>query len=275
SPYDYFHINSIAVADDDNLIVSARRTSAVYKIDRKSGEVIWRLGGKKSDFEMGPGTRTDWQHDARPQPDGTITIFDNGGVTKDEQSRGIVVKLDEDAMTATLVRAYTHPDKILSATQGSMQVLPNGNVFVGWGSEPALSEFDYEGNLRFDAAFPTEGESYRAFRFPWKGQPQDRPSIAAEAGADDKVTVYASWNGATQLADWEVLAGPEPGGLQTVGSAPRKGFETAITLETTEPFVGIRARNRAGDSLGAITVIEVDPRGDSAATGGAHRTGTA
>ncbi len=273
--HDYFHLNSIAVDDDDNLIVSARRTSAVYKIDRRSGEVIWRLGGKTSDFEMGPGTRTDWQHDARPQPDATITIFDNGGVTKDMQSRGIVVEVDEEAMTATLVREYTHPDKILAATQGSMQILPNGNVFVGWGSEPFLSEFDHEGELMFSAAFPVEGESYRAFRFPWNGQPKDEPSIAAEAGLDDKVTVYASWNGATQVADWEVLAGPEPDRLQPVGSAPRKGFETAITVRTTEPYVGIRAKNSAGKVLGIIQAIEVDLRGNSASTTGTHPAGTA
>jgi hypothetical protein len=71
SAYGYFHVNSIEVNHDGNLIVSARRTSTVYEIDRKSGEVIWRLGGKKSDFEMGPGTRTAYQHDARRQPDGT------------------------------------------------------------------------------------------------------------------------------------------------------------------------------------------------------------
>jgi hypothetical protein len=74
----YFHINSIDVDHDDNLLISARNTSAVYKVDRKSGEVIWRLGGKNSDFKMGSGTRFISQHDARRQPDGTLTIFDNG-----------------------------------------------------------------------------------------------------------------------------------------------------------------------------------------------------
>ena len=76
--YDYFHINSIEVDHDENLIISARNTCAVYKIDRGTGEVIWRLGGKESDFEMGEGTRTAFQHDARRQEDGTLTIFDNG-----------------------------------------------------------------------------------------------------------------------------------------------------------------------------------------------------
>jgi arylsulfotransferase ASST len=76
--FDYFHLNAIDVDHDNNLIISARNTFAVYKVDHKSGEVIWRLGGKNSDFKMGPGARFTSQHDARRQPDGTLTIFDNG-----------------------------------------------------------------------------------------------------------------------------------------------------------------------------------------------------
>ena len=178
--FDYFHINSIDVDLDGNLLVSARKTSTVYKIDRESGEVIWRLGGKKSDFEMGEGARFAFQHDARRLPDGTI--FDNGDEKVESKSRGIVVELDEEAMTATLMRQYTHPDKILAATQGNVQVLPNGNVIVGWGSEPFFSEFSRDGELLFDACFPSEVESYRAFRFPWKGQPEDSPVVAVSEG---------------------------------------------------------------------------------------------
>jgi outer membrane protein assembly factor BamB len=256
SAFDYFHINSIEVDSDGDLLVSSRVTSTIYKIDRKSGKVIWRLGGKRSDFTMGSGTSTAYQHDARRQADGTITIFDNGNVNEVEHSRGIVVELDEDEMTATLAREYTHPDKVLAATQGNVQVLENGDLFVGWGSEPVLSEFDHEGGLLFSAAFPAEGESYRAFRFPWHGQPRDEPSIAVEAGTGDEVRVYASWNGATEVADWEVLAGPGPEQLEPLGSAPRKGFETAITVKTTEPYVGVRAKNSAGKVLGTIRAIE-------------------
>ena len=149
-------------------------------------------------------------------------------------------------MRATLVREYTHPDKMLAATQGNMQVLPNGNVFVGWGSEPSFSEFGPDGELLFDAAFPTEVESYRAFRFPWKGQPDDGPAVAAESGADDRVTIYASWNGATEVDTWQVLAGGSPDELEPVGSAPRKGFETVVTVDTSEPYVGRASQRRLG-----------------------------
>ena len=253
--HDYFHINSIDIDHDNNLLVSARKTSTVYKIDHKSGEVTWRLGGKKSDFEMGPGTRTRFQHDARRQRDGTITIFDNGGKNVAEQSRGIVVELDEDAMTATLVREYTHPDELLAATQANVQVLPNGNVFIGWGSKSVFSEFSRDGELLFDASLATK-QSYRTFRFPWSGQPSDDPAMVAERGPGDKVRVYASWNGATEVATWEVLAGPGSERLKPVRSAPREGFETTITVRTTEPYIGVRAKDRSGRVLGTAKAVE-------------------
>jgi Arylsulfotransferase (ASST) len=164
--FDYFHINSIDPIPGGYLLISARRTCAMYKVDRKTGEIVWSLGGKKSDFKMGAGVRTTLQHDARRNPDGTITIFDNGNVNRVDQSRAIMIEVDEDKMSASLVREYTHPDRLLSDTQGNVQVLPKGNVLVGWGSAPFFSEFNHHGELLFHAAFPTEGETYRAFRFP-------------------------------------------------------------------------------------------------------------
>src|ERR687890_2169156 len=118
---DYFHINSIDIDFDGNFLLSAKGTSAVYKVERETGEILWRLGGKESDFEMGPGTRFAYQHDARRQRDGTITIFDNGASPKvHEQSRGIVVELEMDGMSATLVREFTHPNELLSTSQGNV-----------------------------------------------------------------------------------------------------------------------------------------------------------
>ncbi len=253
--FDYFHINSIEVDGDENLLVSARRTSAVYKIDRETGEVIWRLGGEKSDFEMEEDARFAYQHDARRQSDGTITLFDNRGESMDEPSRGVALELDEEAMTATLAREYTHPGGSFAIFQGNVQVLPGGNAFIGWGSAPYLSEFSRDGELLFDARFPDEVESYRAYRSPWKGLPKDRPDIAVESGPADRVTLYASWNGATEVAVWEVLAGPGPDGLEAVGSAPRKGFETTIALRTEEPYVAARAKDRSGRVLGISEAV--------------------
>ena len=260
---DYFHINSIDVEPDDNLLVSARETSAVYKIDRKTGEVIWRLGGKKSDFEMGPGTRFAFQHDARRLPDGTISVFDNGttvfrGGLPDaiEESRAIVLEVDERKMKATLVREYTHPDKQYADAAGNMQVLPNGNAFVGWGRALAVSEFSKDGKLLFDASLLRKNKSYRAFRFSWSGRPSDQPAAVAERVSEEEVLVYASWNGATEVERWEVLAGPDPGRLESLGQVPREGFETAMVVQTSEPYVAVQAKHRSGRVLGASTPVE-------------------
>jgi Arylsulfotransferase (ASST) len=260
APYDYFHINSIDVYDEDHLLISARRTCAVYKVDRKTGEVVWRLGGKNSDFKMGAGVRTTLQHDARRNSDGTITIFDNGDVNRVDQSRAIMIEVDEDKMSASLVREYTHPDRLLSDTQGNVQVLPKGNVFVGWGSAPFFSEFNHQGELLFHAAFPAEGETYRAFRLPWSGQPTDDPAIAAELGTEDEVTIYASWNGATEVTTWQVLAGSAPDQLEPLASAPRQGFETVITVRTTESYVGLNAMNGSGKVLGTTSALKLEDR---------------
>src|SRR5918997_1202320 len=260
---DYFHLNSIDVDHDDNLLVSARETSAVYKIDRKTGEVIWRLGGKKSDFEMGPGTRFAFQHDARRLPDGTISIFDNGNTVFEngtpkavEESRAIVLDLDERKMKATLVREYTHPDKQYADAAGNMQVLPNGNVFVGWGRALTISEFSENGQLLFDASLLRKNKSYRAFRFPWSGDPTDRPAAVAERTSENELEVYASWNGATEVERWEVLAGPDPGRLESLGQVPREGFETAMVVQTSEPYVAVQAKHRSGRVLGTSTPVE-------------------
>jgi len=177
-----------------------------------------------------------------------------------EQSRVIVVRLDEEAMTATLVREYTHPDGVLAATQGNAQVLVNGNVFVGWGSEPFLSEFDHDGEILFDARFPEEGESYRVFRSEWEGRPQDEPVLSAAGGSEERVTAYVSWNGATEVAEWEVLAGPQADRLQPVGSVKRKGFETEIAVKTSERYLGVRAKNAQGEPVSIIRAIEVPRR---------------
>jgi hypothetical protein len=255
--YDYFHINSIEVDHDDNLLISARNTSAVYKVDRGSGEVLWRLGGKKSDFEMGEGTRTYWQHDARRQEDGTITIFDNGAHPQlHEQSRAIQLRLDEEAMSAALLREYTSPEKILSTSQGNAQLLSNGNVLVGWGSAPFVSEFSGDGELLMNAGFPPECESYRAFRFSWSGHPTDAPALAVGQRSSNRVTLYASWNGSTEVTAWEVLSGPRPNRLEPLGSVSRDGFETAMLAQTKDPYVAVRARDSSGEILGTSPPVE-------------------
>ena len=260
-PFDYIHLNSIEVDGDGDLIVSARKTSATYKISREDGEVRWRLDGKRSDFTMAPGALTRYQHDARRRPDGTLTIFDNGAEGESERSRAVVVALDEVAMKASLVLEYVHSARRLSATQGNMQTLPNGNAFVGWGSEPGFSEFHEDGELLFDANFPPGVESYRAFRFPWVGRPGGDPAVAVEPGpSPGEISVHASWNGATEVASWGVLAGPSPDRLRSLGYVPRDGFETTMVARTDEPYVGAEAFDHSGLTLGRSAAVRPGER---------------
>jgi hypothetical protein len=222
-------------------------------------------GRQKERLRDGPGTRFAYQHDARRQPNGTITIFDNGntilenGIPKAvEESRGIVLELDEEEMSATLVREYTHPDKLFADASGNMQVLPNDNVFIGWGRALVFSEFSKDGELLFSASFPTNG-SYRAFRFPWSGHPSDRPVAVAERASEEEVRVYASWNGATQVTTWEVLAGSSPNQLESLGSVRWDGFETAMLVRTNaEPYVVVRAKDRSGRVLGTTEPVQAN-----------------
>jgi len=251
--YDYLHMNSIDVDTDGNLLLSARHTFCVYKIDRTSGAVMWRLGGKKGDFTMGPGTAFAWQHDARRQADGTITLFDDDQAPNG--SRGLVLEVDETAKAASLIRAYTHPPSIQSTSQGNMEVLPNGDVLIGWGSQPNVTEFDQPGKVVFDAALPPGGSSYRAFRFPWVARPTEPPAIALDLSEPGTLTAFVSWNGATEVASWELLGGGTPATLTPLASAPRDGFETAFAIPKRPAFVAARAHSFTGLVLGTSPVI--------------------
>ena len=140
-------------------------------------------------------------------------MFDNGATpVVEKRSRGLILDVDEQAMTSTLLHQYTHP-KILAASQGSMQPLENGNVFVGWGEMPRVSEFRRSGHMVFDAVLGEKYESYRAFRLPWTGTPAQAPAIAT-ARDRDRLTAYASWNGATGVHGWQLLAGTQANGLR-------------------------------------------------------------
>src|SRR6266498_1250350 len=247
-PYDYFHVNSIDEDTDGNLLVSARNTHAVYKLDRRTGEILWRLGGKRSDFTMGPGTRFAWQHDARRRPDGTITLFDNEAAPQvGPQSRGIVLRLDLRRMRATLVRSLVHRPCLLAATQGNMQALPDGHYFVGWGARPYFTEYDAEGGVLFDARFGYRDDSYRAYRFRWIGRPRGRPAIAISGR-----TAYVSWNGATEVAKWQLLDGD-----RRIGDARKTGFETAIPIPPRVASVAVRALAHDGSVLGTSQSLPV------------------
>jgi hypothetical protein len=259
NPYDYFHVNSVEKEPDGNYIVSARNTSAIYELDGKTGAVLWRLGGKKSSFEMGPGTTFWWQHDARRHADGTITLYDDGAAPPHEpQSRGIWLRLDMTAKTATLVQADLSPDHILAGSQGNMQVLGNGHAVVGWGAIPRVTEFDGGGKIVYDATFSDGDDSYRAYRFAWSGKPTTRPAVATAKGRGGTKTIYASWNGATGVTSWQVVAGDDAKSLAPVGEPqPVNGFETTLHADTNADFIAVRALDPDGKVLGTSAAVAI------------------
>jgi hypothetical protein len=255
--WDYVHLNSIDVDLDGNLLVSSRNTHTVYKIDRRSGEIIWRLGGKHSDFAMGAGATFAWQHDARRQPDGTLTMFDNEGPPHGgSQSRALVLALDEPRRSARLARQFLHPLALQASSCGSVRVLPNGNVFVGWGAEPFVSEFSSDGELLLDARFGAGYSGYRAFRTPWSAGGQGRPSIAAKRNGTGTV-LWVSWNGDTQVQRWLVLAGASKGALRPLGTHPRAGFETAIQIAGQPQRLAVRGLDAHGKLLGTSPTLKL------------------
>jgi hypothetical protein len=256
-PYDYFHINSLDQESGGVLLMSARNTWTVYELNEHTGQVTARAGGKHSTIKMGSGTLTAYQHDATLLPNGTISIFDNGGVPMvHPQSRAIVVALNGHAGTETLLAEYEHPTALKAGSQGNVQQLADGNLFTGWGAEPWFSEFSTSGQLLFDARMPNGDQSYRGYRFEWSGAPAGAPAIAASAQKTGPVTVYASWNGATGVSSWRVLAGPSTHQLAAVATAADSGFETAIATPAAAAYVQVQALSAAGAVLGTSPAIK-------------------
>jgi hypothetical protein len=262
APWDWFHLNSIDPEPDGNVLISGRTTWASYQVQGGTGAVLWRLGGTHSSFAMGPGTETAWQHDARMQPDGTITLFDDGSTPRVHyQSRGVRVAIDTKRRTARLVRSYPHPGgPLLADSQGNAQTTHTGNVVIGWGAIPSVSELAPNGGLLLDAHLPPGTSSYRAFRFPWTGHPLSPPAVSARVLATgDSTAVFASWNGATDVASWRVLAGPDGDSLTPQATMPDSGFESSITFPDAFAYVAVQALGPHGQLLATSPTVTVQP----------------
>ncbi|HEY0416207.1 MAG TPA: arylsulfotransferase family protein [Gaiellaceae bacterium] len=248
-PFDYFHVNSVADGPGGTILVSGRNTSALYLL-RRDGSIVWRLGGKRSDFGPKAAVKFRFQHDARFHGPATISLFDNGAIPKLEPyTRPLVLHIDAAAKTAKVLRTFVHPKRISSPYEGSLQLLPDGGAFVGWGGVPKATEFGRDGRVRFQLTLPY-GDTYRAYRLPWAGDPGGKPLVALDGDR-----VYASWNGKRAVARWQVLAGPDAAHLAQVASRPWSGIETSIALETPPPAVAVRAVDGRGRVLGRSKVL--------------------
>jgi hypothetical protein len=246
SSYDAFHINSIEPLAGGRVLVSMRDTSAIYDIRRAGGRILWKLGGKASTFRLARGARFWFQHDAQMLPNGDISMFDDqaGPPQKAPSSRGLVLRLDAKRRRAAVESEYRRPADTSAQSEGSMQTLPGGNRLVGFGAQPFFSEFTSGGRMLFDAQLPQDDGSYRVYRFPWKAAPRTKPDAVLSGGA-----VYVSWNGATEVARWRVLAGGS-----VVASGRKTGFETRIAVSGSAGGLTVQALDARGHVLGSSDV---------------------
>lgn len=275
---DYFHINSIDLwpGSERNLLISSRHTSAVYLIERSSGRILWRVGGKASTFAMvgaATGTRFEYQHDARALADGTgFSVFDDGSAalgpgiasppTPEHQAWAKVFNLDTATKQVTLRHQFNHStEPLVVPYSGSNQLLANGDRFVGWGAQPWFSQFaalpDGAG-IVLDGRFPGGVTSYRTFTAHWTGRPplDELSFVVLRGSAPGSFTGYVSWNGATEVARWHFSAGTSSGALGERASGPRQGFETAMSF-TASGATHFRATaySAAGAELGTSDVV--------------------
>ncbi|AWD66549.1 MULTISPECIES: arylsulfotransferase family protein [Priestia] len=272
--WDCYHVNSVEEGPNNTLLVSMRSMWAIYNIDKETGKVIWQLGGKQSDFRLGPNAKFSWQHDARYRSENRISLFDNACCASPDsppqgQARGLILHLDYKHKVANVDRTYYHDPALYVPSQGNAQKLSNGNQLIGWGQEPYLSEFRNAGNTRrnpsfnllYDMQYPNQNLSYRAFKNKWVGLPLYPPSITVDLLPDGEATVYASWNGSTETVAWQVLAGPTPFKLSVVVfSTPRTGFETDIHAEAGGPYFQVKALDSCGNVIGTSPTTYVKIR---------------
>ncbi|HLK92633.1 MAG TPA: arylsulfotransferase family protein [Polyangia bacterium] len=256
--YDYFHINAVNWDDQGNVIIDARNTWTTYKVDHRSGDILWRLGGKDSSFALGDGVAFAWQHDPEQVDRSTLRIFDNEAAPAVRAaSRVIWVQQDLRRHTATLLRSIVHPDGLLAGSQGNAQALDGDHTFVGWGATGRFSEFDAAGSLLFDASVPTGWDTYRAYRNSWHATPAAAPTATARRNADGSITVHAIWNGATDVVRWIVIGGERPSALWPLGSGEWQGLDTAVTIQGDARQVAVVAQDAHGRLIGRSTATAV------------------
>ncbi|KAL5358108.1 ASST-domain-containing protein [Aspergillus floccosus] len=272
-PWDLFHINSVHKDTAGNYLVSSRHTSTVGYIDGRSGDFIWTIGGKRNmfkDLSNGAATSLSMQHHARFLKERSILTLFNNGVSpggSPYSSKGMVIELDDRAMTAKVLQEYHSPHRVGSESRGSMQVLDNGNVLLGYGVNAGWSEFSTSGVLLCDAHFGPESRfgaedvlSYRVLKRNWKGRPRSSPDVAHEGG-----DIFVSWNGATEVATWALLAAnADIHNYTPLASVAKEGFETRIPVPDNLTISSVRAAglDGQGNILGITSVLDLSQTGE-------------
>ncbi|KAI0518185.1 Arylsulfotransferase-domain-containing protein [Xylaria bambusicola] len=275
-PYDYIHMNSADKTSKGDFLISARHTHSITLVDGEHGSIKWTLGGKRNEFlDISPtGNATDfaWQHHARLTDDShtRLTMFDNHNITgivgcTTNCSRGKRIELDYEHRTAELVSEFYHPQSLVSRFEGSYQTTRSGNVFIGWGANPTFTEHTPSGLCVLDVQFniwrPEKGYpvNYRAFKMDWKAHPTWDPDMVALGGeTDGQFKIYVSWNGATEVARWQLIVGDSYDNVtDSAIVVPRAGFETEILLKLHQPFIRAAALDKDDSVLGMTAILQL------------------
>ena len=175
-------------------------------------------------------------------------------VTPNAPTRGLVLKLDPTKHTGSLVNQYIRAKFFVAAFLGNTQLLPGGNVMLSWGNAGFFSEASTKGKVLLDAGWPKPDINYRTYVQKWVGTPFFPPSGAVRTN-HGKATVYASWDGATQVASWRVLAGSSANGLKAIASKNKTGFETTIPLTGSFKVYKVQALDSGHHVLGTSAVF--------------------
>ncbi len=256
--WDPYHMNSLQLTGSSTFLVSMRNTWAAYMVDQSTNHIDWTLGGKRSTFKIAGKAQFQWQHDVQLHPNNVVSMFDdhccqvdkNGNlVVPNRSTRGLVLRLNMGSHRVSEVAQYTRGKHFYTAFLGDTELLGNGNVVVGWGSQPFFSEFSHSGKMLLDVEFPGPDLSYRAELEHWVGMPSS-PPVGAVKTKSGRATVYASWNGATQVAKWRVMAGSSSSHLSAVATTGNTGFETAIALRKKYSAYEVVALDSKGNTLG-------------------------
>ncbi len=258
---DYSHGNAVHMDTDGNILLSSRHMSEITKINRATGDIMWRLGGKNSDFTFTNTQPFVYQHDIRRLPNGNVSLFDNRTGQGPQYSRGIELSLDLAAMTATLVKDYRNAPDTYSVAMGSNQLLSNGNRLIGWGASNTtmVTEFAPDGTKVFELLPTVELplSSYRAFRFPWHATPAWPPTVVVQAQTGATQLNY-SWNGATEVAAYHIYGGPTPTSMTLLMIQAKTGFEDTSSIPETSPptcFYQVVPVDTSGKTLRASDVV--------------------
>jgi len=211
--FNFTHMNAIDIDYDGHILLSSRHISEVTKINRDTGEIIWRLCGTdpaRSDFVFvnDPLNGFSSQHDIRSMGNGRYTIFDNGNLHSPQVSRGVEYELDLDSGTATMVWEYR--DGKYTHYMGSAQRLPTGNTLIAFvrSSFPTLVEVDQNGVKRFEVDLIPGQDLYRGFRFPWNGI-VDKPLLEIENQPDNLTLIFNKF-GDPNVAYYRIYGGTTP-----------------------------------------------------------------